>query len=180
MPLPDELERFIARRLFRRVPARLTSRLPAREYSHLLAEPLAEQMHGEEEEKTASHVADRVLLRCKLASLNSDELDELAKDLQKQVQVHGPGTVQQRELRKALKVVQQESNRQTFAGLGGGVLGGAAGSAGGAILMALLRGREHARLGAGLGIAPGAIAGFFGGKQLQQRRELADVLRDKL
>jgi hypothetical protein len=150
-----------------------------------LAEPLSERLHGEgEEEKPAAKLASRVLLRCKLASLSPDELSELSRDLQEQMIVRGQGAAQaslpKKDLGGILAEVQRESKRQTLAGLGGGAAGGLAGGASGALIAALTKGREHALSGALMGVLPGSVGGYLLGKRLQQQRELADRLREKL
>jgi 3-dehydroquinate synthetase len=175
--IPVSLERSFLRRL--------TRRLPPREYGHLLSEPLHKKLtESEEEEKTASRLADRVLLRCKLASLSQDELSELAHDLQQQTAVHGVDAASRvlphKHLRNLLQEVQKESHKQTLMGFGGGAIGGVAGGASGAALAALIRGRSHALTGGLLGILPGSIGGYVLGKRLQQHRELSDRLREKL
>lgn len=178
MPMiPISLERMVAQKLMRR--------MPIREYSHLLAEPLNERLlHEGPEEKTAADLADDVLLRCKLAALSQEELEELARDLQEQTAVHGPeaasGILPRKNLRSLLQDVQRESQKQTLMGLGGGALGGVAGGAGGALLAAIARGKQHALTGGLLGTIPGAIGGYVLGKRLQQHRELSDRLREKL
>jgi hypothetical protein len=168
---PQAFERFMAKRMPRR--------LPTREYGHLMAEPLAKRLEGHEE-KTASDLADAVLLRCKYAAINQDELRELANDLQKQVQLYGPDSISQNNLRESLKPLTQDSSKQTLMGLGGGLAGGIAGSLGGAALSRTLWGKPHTRFGALMGLVPGTLSGYALGKQWQQRRELSDILREKL
>lgn len=135
-------------------------------------------------DKKAGDLATEVLWRCKLASLSNDELSELAKDLQEQVAVHGPeatsGILPNKALRKALQDVQQESSRQTLMGLGGGAAGGLLGGAAGALAMGITKGRQHAPVGGIMGALPGTLGGYVMGKRFQQRRELADRLREKL
>lgn len=178
MPVtPRSLEDFFVKRIIRRVPVR--------EYGRFGVESLHKNLSGSaSEEKTAADLADEVLLRCKLAALSREELEELAHDLQEQAAVHGPDAASEvlprKNLRSLLRDVQQESQHQTLMGLGGMVAGGVAGGAGGALLAALIRGKEHALPGGLTGMLPGSIGGYLLGKRFQQHRELSDRLREKL
>lgn len=135
-------------------------------------------------EKTAGQLADQVLLRCKLASLSSEELSELAEDLQTQMGVHGDEAAQTAlphpALRGILEDAKKDNRRKTLAGLGGGALGGLAGGAGGALLAAITRGKEYALPAGILGTIPGSIGGYLFGKHLQQRQDIAGLIREKL
>lgn len=179
IPIPEALEKRLARQFLRRT-FQGSRNIPLKEYGHTLGDRARGEVSEKREKKTAALIADEVLFQCKVASLDTEQLNELAKDLQEQMQVHGPQAVQNKKLRDAMKVIQRESNRQTYAGLGGGALGALAGAGSGAVLTTMLRGRRQALLGAGLGVIPGALAGHYFGKRLQQRRELADVLKKNL
>lgn len=157
-----------------------------RDFPSIFTSPLSEYVDENLEKKTkkSCDLAAEVLWRCKLASLSNDELSELVKDLQEQVAVHGPeaasGILPNKALRKALQDVQQESSRQTLMGLGGGAAGGLLGGVAGALAMGITKGRQHAPVGGIMGVLPGALGGYVMGKKFQQRRELADRLRERL
>ena len=134
------------------------------------------------EEKTASDIADQVLL--KLAQLQRkpislEELSQLEQDIGNALAVSGgqeaSKIVPDVRLRKGIQELEKGSPAQTRAGLGGGVAGGILGGGAGMIINALSRGRAKAPLGL-LSAIPGAMAGYGFGKEKQRRKELREVL----
>jgi hypothetical protein len=176
-PNPIPLERRLARQFFRR--------LPARDYSSFLTEPLNKRWNHpaeEKKEKTAAQIAEIVMTRCKIAALSPEEFTELAGDLQEQDLVRGreatKAVLPEKNIQGLLSQIQKGSKQQTLMGLGGGVAGGLVGGASGALLGALSKGKQYAPVSGMLGIIPGVVGGHLVGKQLQQRRELVDLLRE--
>lgn len=154
---PKSLERLLAKKLMARRPA----------------------MH-----KTASELATSVLLRCKLAALSDEEYSELANDLQQQVGTRGLSQAQEalprEDLGDVLHAVQKENQKKSLMGIGGVAMGAAAGGASGALLASLLKGPQHAVSGGMLGVIPGTITGYVLGKRHQQKKDLEDLLRERL
>jgi len=173
------LERRIARQFF--------YKMPTRDYVHFLAEqPLSNrwQPGNEKKEKTASQIADIVLGRCKIANLSPDEWLDLSKDIQEQDLIRGSDATKDilpdKDIPGLLSQVRRGSRQQALMGLGGGAVGGLVGGTSGALIGALARGKKYAPISGLIGIAPGIIGGHAVGQQLQQRKELADLLREKL
>jgi hypothetical protein len=135
-------------------------------------------------EKTAAQLADIVLLRCKLASLSPDEIEELSKDLQTQLSMRGEtgarAALPREDMAPILAEIQKANSRKSMAGLAGIGAGGLVGGVGAALLAALTRGKDHALTGGVLGVIPGAFGGYHLGKHLQQRQDLTNLLREKL
>jgi hypothetical protein len=154
---PKSLERLLAKKFMAKTPA----------------------MH-----KTASVLADVVLLRCKLAAMREEDVAELANDLNEQMSVRGIPAAQASlphpDLQDVLALAQQEKNKKSLSSVGSVAAGGAIGGLSGALLAALTKGREHAISGGMLGVIPGSIAGYVTGKKYQQRKDLEKLLRDRL
>lgn len=140
---------------------------------------LKQQYQERRRRKTAASIADSVL--SKIAS--ADPYREYAADVQEQHGLHGEDAVRRiiskAQAEEVLSALDNASNKQTLMGLGGGLAGSAVGGLGGALTSALWKGKEHARSGALWGILPGAVAGYVGLKNWQQRREIADILRER-
>lgn len=135
-------------------------------------------------EKTAAQLADLVLLRCKLASLSPDEMEDLAKDIQTQLSIRGEqgarAALPREDMEPILAEIQKANSRKSLAGLAGIGAGGLVGGVGAALLAAITRGKDHALPGGLMGVIPGAFGGYHFGKHLQQRQDLKELLREKL